>query len=84
MSYEEVHDPIEVITFFEQGKLRPLRFKWKGQVYKISRVHSSWSVREGLSRQCHFSVTAGTPDCFELVFDTSDFNWKLARVCLEG
>ncbi|MFQ5770426.1 MAG: DUF6504 family protein [bacterium] len=84
MSFEEIFEPIEVITFFEQGKLHPLRFKWKGQVYKISRVNSHWSVQEGLSRQYHFSVTAETPDCFELIFDTSDFSWELARVYLEG
>lgn len=84
MAYEEIHEPIEVITFFEEGKLHPLRFKWKGQVYKITRVNSHWSVQEGLSRQYHFSVTANSPDCFELVFDTVDFNWQLARVYLEG
>ncbi|MFQ6114804.1 MAG: hypothetical protein ACE5NG_12110 [bacterium] len=84
MPYEEIFDPIEVITFFEHGKLHPLRFKWKGKVYKITRVNGFWSVQEGLSRQYHFSVTADSPDCFELIFDTADFNWQLARVCLEG
>ncbi|MFQ5706916.1 MAG: hypothetical protein ACE5HO_05665 [bacterium] len=84
MAYEEIFEPIEVITFFEQGKLHPLRFKWKGTVYKITRVNGSWSVQEGLSQQYHFSVTAHGPDCFELIFDTGDFNWQLARVCLEG
>jgi len=84
MSYEEIHDPIEVITFFERGRLHPLRFKWKGKVYKVARVNSFWSVQEGLTRQYHFSVTSSTPDCYELIFDTADFNWQLARVYLEG
>ncbi|NIR47711.1 hypothetical protein GWO43_04565 [candidate division KSB1 bacterium] len=84
MGYEDIFEPIQVITFFEEGKLYPLRFKWKGQVYKIKRVNSHWSVKEGMGRQHHFSVTANTPDCFELVFDTTDFNWQLARVYLEG
>jgi hypothetical protein len=84
MAYEDIFEPIEVITFFQQGALHPLRFKWKGKVYKITRVNGTWSVQEGLSRQVHFSVTADTPDCFELIFDTADFNWQLARVCLEG
>lgn len=84
MSYEEIDDPIQVITFFEEGKLHPLRFKWKGDVYKIKRVNSTWSVQHGATRCHHFSVTAQTPDCFELVFDASSFDWKLQRVYLDG
>jgi len=84
MPHEEIHETVDVITFFQQGRLHPLRFKWKGAVYKITRVNSSWSVRDGLSRQFHFSVSADSPDCFELIFDTADFNWELARVYLEG
>ncbi len=84
MSYEEIDEPIAVITFFEQGKLHPLRFRWKGQVYRIKKVNGFWSVQDGLSRKYHFSVSANAPDCFELTFDTADFNWQLARVYLEG
>lgn len=84
MSYEEIYEPIEVITFFEQGKLHPLRFRWKGEVYKITKVNSFWSVQQGLGRECHFSVTTNSPDCFELTFDTANFDWQLARVYLEG
>jgi len=84
MSYQEIDEPIEVITFFEQGKLHPLRFRWKGEVYKIMKVNGSWSVQEGLNRKYHFSVTANTPDCFELAFDTVDFNWTLANIYMEG
>ncbi|MFQ5674859.1 MAG: DUF6504 family protein [bacterium] len=84
MAYEEINEPIEVITFFQDGRLHPLRFKWKGQVYKITRVNSRWSEQMGLGRQVHFSVTASTPDCFELIFDTEGFDWKLKRVFLEG
>jgi len=84
MPYEEIDNPIEIITFFEHGKLHPLRFKWKGKVYKISRVNSSWIIRQGVERSFHFSVDAGTSDCFEIVFNVSDLNWRLARVYLEG
>lgn len=84
MSYEEISDPIAVITFFENGKLHPLRFKWQGHVYKIRRVNSFWSVQSGIGRRYHFSVTVDSPDCFELIFDASNFKWQLARVYLEG
>lgn len=84
MVYEDIFEPIEVITFFENGRVHPLRFKWKGNVYRIRRVNGSWSAREGDGQKVYFSVSGDGPDCFELVFNTSDFNWQLTRVALEG
>lgn len=84
MAYEEIDEPVEVITFFQDGKLYPLRFKWQGQVYKITSVNSRWSERIGLGRKIHFSVSANTPDCYELIFDTEDLAWNLKCVFLEG
>ncbi len=84
MVYEEIFEPIEVITFFENGHVRPLRFKWKGNVYRIRRVNGTWSTRDGDRYQVYFSVNAEGPDCFELVFNAGDFKWQLARVALEG
>ncbi len=80
MMPEDIFEPIEVITYFERGTLRPLRFRWKGTVYKISRVYSHWIVPRGNGREHHFSVSAGTPDSFELIFNTGDLNWQLARI----
>ncbi|MEE9118559.1 MAG: DUF6504 family protein [Calditrichia bacterium] len=84
MTYEEINEPISVITFFQNGKLHPLRFKWKSKVYKITKVNNHWSEQIGLGRQVHFSINAGTSDYFELVFDTGNFGWQLSRLCLEG
>ena len=84
MAYEEILEPIEVITFFEAGKLHPLRFKWNGKVYKISHVNNFWSIQNGTNRRYHFSVTTDSTDCFEIIFDTTNFSWELARVFLEG
>lgn len=84
MTYEEIFEPIEVITYFDQGVLKPLRFRWKGTVYKISQIHSHWTIPQPRGREHHFSVSAGSPDSFELVFNTEDLNWQLARVAMEG
>ena len=43
-----------------------------------------WKENQGYGQQYHFSVQAAGADCFELLFDSSDFSWQLARVCLEG
>ncbi len=84
MHYEELFEPIEVITYFRQGKIIPLKFRWNGRVYKIRQVNGQWKENQGYAQQLHFSVQAEDSDCFELVFDTADFSWQLARVCLEG
>ena len=84
MPHEEIFEPIQVISFFQNGQLHPLRFKWKNRVYKIIRVNSSWSSQLGTGKRYHFSVISDTPDCFELIFDSSTFFWELARVYVEG
>lgn len=84
MIYEEVFEPVEVITIFQNGLMQPLRFRWKGNVYKVSKIHSHWTTPQGQACEHHFAVSAGSPDSFELVFNNDDLNWQLARVALEG
>jgi hypothetical protein len=83
MPHQEIFEPIQVISFFENGRLHPLRFKWKSVVYKIIDVNSSWSQKEGAAHQHHFFVTTDSPNSFELVFDTDNFNWQVAQVYFE-
>jgi|Deesub1362B_J571_1020462.scaffolds.fasta_scaffold03048_5 hypothetical protein len=84
MVYEDVNEPIEVITVFRHGRIRPLKFKWKNRVYSITRIHGGWVSDEGYSKHYHFSVSTGGPDCFELCFDTGSMTWELTRVFMEG
>ncbi len=84
MTHEEIFDPIEVITHFQNGKINPLRFLWNGRTYKVTRVNGQWMERFGSTHQIHFSVQTDNSNCFELLFDNSDYSWQLARVYLEG
>ncbi|GAB4190833.1 MAG: hypothetical protein Kow00108_26200 [Calditrichia bacterium] len=84
MHFEDLFEPIEVLSHFKDGKLIPLRFKWNGRSYKIVRINGQWRTHQGYAQQYHFSVSSETPDCFELIFDTGDFTWQLARVCMDG
>ncbi len=84
MYCEDLFESIDVITYFRNGKLIPLKFRWNGRIYKVKQVNGSWKENQGYGRQYHFSVQADGSDCFELLFDTSDFSWQLARVCLDG
>jgi hypothetical protein len=84
MIYEDVYDPVEVISLFRHGKIQPLRFRWNERVYKVSKINGGWVSDEGISRIYHFSVLSEGPDCFELTFDSRNMSWELTRVCMEG
>jgi hypothetical protein len=84
MRFEDINDPIEVIVVFREGKMRPLKFKWRGRVYKIERINGGWMSDEGRNRFLHFSVMADGPDVYEITYNPERFGWKIDRVCLEG
>lgn len=84
MSCEDIFEPIDVITLFENGGVQPLRFRWNGRVYKIAQVHNVWSLRQQQYRTYHFSVQGQGPEYFEIVFDPENFEWQLARVAFEA
>ncbi len=84
MVWEDIFDPIEVISHFKDGKLKPLRFKWNNRVYKIKQLNGHWVNNLGFDKEHHFSVIADTSDSFEILFNNSDFKWQIAKVCLHG
>ena len=84
MVYEEINEAIEVISYFNAGKLKPLRFRWKGRVYKVNKVNGVWVNREGYRKQHHYAVIADNSDYFELRFDTDDMQWTIGRIYMNG
>jgi hypothetical protein len=84
MVYQDIYESIEVISLFKEGKIKPLRFKWNGRVYRINRLNGHWVNPKGYDKQYYFSLIADNSDYFEIMFDTSSFEWQIARICLEG
>ncbi len=84
MHFEELFEPIEVISHFKNGNPVPLRFKWNQRTYSIKKINGKWHEYQGAAKQYHFSVNCDSSDCFELLFDTHNLTWQLLRVCLEG
>ena len=82
MQYEEIGEPIEVITYFHDGLLKPLRFRWQQRVYRITRLHGHWQSRTGAFPVHHFSVGTGGPDVYELQYSTDDQLWRLQRIAV--
>lgn len=78
----ELNEPVEVLTHFDAGRVRPLRFRWRGRIYRVEKVNGTWSRAKGGEREHHFAITADNEDSFELVFDTTDFRWRVTRVML--
>lgn len=84
MRYEDIYEAIEVVTYFREGKIVPLKFRWNGRIYIVKHVSGQWKERTGNMPQYHFSIQSDSGDYFELLFDTDSFFWQIARVCLDG
>ena len=81
---EVLNHPVEVLSLFTEGKIRPLRFRWRGRVVRVRRVTGEWHRREGHGKVHYFSVLAENDDYFELAFDITLESWRICRVWLEG
>ncbi len=84
MRYEEIGDKVEVIALFRDGRIQPLKFRWKERVYRVERVNGEWMSDQGQTRFHHFSIMTTGPDVYEITYNTINRIWSLARVCLVG
>ncbi|MDZ7314795.1 MAG: hypothetical protein ONB24_01600 [candidate division KSB1 bacterium] len=83
MKIEAVHEPIEVITYFDRNEIRPLRFRWRQRAYHVSSVNGVWRDVKGQTRLYHFHVATKESGSFELIYNAADLSWMLGRVLLE-
>ena len=79
MTFESLNDPVDVLTAFVDGRIRPLRFRWRGRVIRVHRVTGEWTRREGRSVLRYFSVESHAADTFELCYDARGPGWILSR-----
>lgn len=68
-----------VASFGAPYKMRPVRFKWAGQLHDISDVTYIWTTVEGAEKLYHFSVTDGST-LYEICFNSSTLRWHLRGV----
>ena len=81
--YQDLDDPIEVIAVFTDHQLRPLRFKWRGKVHRITRITGSWKKLEGEYIVRFFAVVDDQTNVFQLTYNERLTDWTLARVWVE-
>ena len=80
MDIESVGEHVEAIVLFGPRSMQPVRIRWKGGVYKIRRVVSSWDQTRGLDRTRHLVVETDKSNVLELVFDKMELSWRIDRV----
>lgn len=81
---EKVQETVEVLSKFEEGKIEPMRFRWRGRVFTVAEITGSWIKRVGEHREHFFSVGVGTRDYYELRYRPRTSRWTLENIYLEG
>ena len=82
MHYEEITDPIEMISYFHNGEIEPVRFRWQDKVYRVQKIHGHWTSEQGAFRNHHFSLSAGGADIFEITYALETQAWEMTRICI--
>jgi hypothetical protein len=81
---ETINEAIEVVSVCTNGKMHPLRLRWKGKVVKVKRLTGEWIKNEGEAKIYYYSVLGENSDYFEICYDSRTLIWTLCRVWLEG
>ena len=82
--YEHLDESIAVIALFEQGRLRPIRFRWKDRVYRIARITGQWIAYQGQRKLHHYAALCEGSSVFELCYDPANTAWRLQGVHLDA
>lgn len=72
--------PVDVLTFFQNGKIDPIKFRWNGKVYPVKRIYKEWREKRGSKHLYHFLIQSNGADSYELRFDSSKFTWQIERI----
>lgn len=78
--YEEVNEPIEVVSLFKGGKAQPLIFRWRSHLYKIQQVNFYHKVTEGKDLIHAFSVSSEQEGAFKISFNPNSLVWRLNQI----
>jgi hypothetical protein len=81
---EKVQEPVEVLGKFLDGKIQPLRFRWRGRVFTVSEVTGNWVKRVGDHREHFFSVGVGSRVHYELCYQARTSKWTLENIYTDG
>lgn len=87
--YQTIGEKIEVICHYGgsvaglAGKLKPLKFRWQGQVYSIQQITLATDTKDGGVRKRLYSVMSGG-NVYRLSFNRDNESWSLEEIWMEG
>ncbi len=77
--FESLNDTVDVLTAFVDGKVQPLRFRWKGRILRVRKVTGRWSRQEGQRVIQCFAIECAGSESYELCYDPRGPRWILSR-----
>lgn len=80
MSYEKIHQPVEVLVAFRDERPEPMVFKWGNRYYQVKKVNLVHSERDGREKVYYFSVSDDA-NAYRLSFRTESLIWQLEEMC---
>lgn len=81
MSYDSVHEPVEVLVAFKNSRPEPMMFKWGKQYYQVRKVNLVHAERIGREKVYFFSVS-DEANAYRLSFNTESLQWALEEACI--
>lgn len=81
--YQDIDENIDVIAQFTNGKMKPIKFRWKSRPVKVVQVTGRWKTDIGKYRVRHFAVVDESDNFFQLAYNESDMRWLLEKIWVE-
>lgn len=87
--YQTIGERIEVVVVYGppasklRGKLKPIKFRWRGKVYPIRQITLATDTKDGGVRRRFFSVVSGG-NVYRICFNRENEDWILEEVWMEG
>ena len=82
METASIDESIRVGAAFNNRRVMPVWFMWRGRYYKVKSVTYTWRTNQGIARVHHYSVSDGD-NLYELLFNTDTLEWTLGKVSME-
>ena len=67
-------EPIRVLAAFDQGRIKPLQFRWGTTTYHIKTIELTYAERKGREKLLYFGVSDGV-NVFRLAYASDSQEW---------
>jgi len=81
--YQDIEENVDVVAVFENGAMKPLRFRWNGRAIKVMRVTGTWKADVGQAKIRYYAVLDGASNFFQLAYDERNLSWVLNKIWVE-